>query len=498
MASTKNPHLGNFRRLSFFLCLNPQSIFSLCSPLNPQSLSSSSRTSKTYLNKLAQTHSHLLFLFLQDFSTCQETTLSCPSRGYKAVGTLTMEKLPLEMIDLVSCYSGRRLLSVTESTNMVFHPQIVHHVAAIEDPCYGPFWNSLGCSSVRECLYNCGTDLANLRLVNSTFCHSASRLFFGYLFVDLVPENQQKCLAKLEEFSKSTHAIHPFHVELQLSSEGSDDLLFYNRLLPILVRFTRLRALIFQYPEDMGNWFALSLLNHLPLHRLTELELKIESDDIFNWPPSETNSVQTVSKQGLQTLRSLRLKGSTSSKRDSAAALSQLLQTAVNVESLSVVDCYAEEMVGMICPKTLPRLKTLCLENVNILYDSLFEILKQSRESIASIEFLQTSLLAGLWLHLFFQISRDLNLLEFGLGEVFEPFEEARMELKDLQKLQHVADEFVLCYFAVGDIQRKVKSNRRAAGLGASYYGDYYSTLPPLKAVMGEAEFQELSALPEL
>ncbi|OKL55888.1 hypothetical protein UA08_08942 [Talaromyces atroroseus] len=267
-------------------------------------------------------------------------------------------------------------------------------------------------------------------------------------------QNIQTDLTKLEEFSKGRYTTAVFQVDLYMA---------WSRLLldldkgisPILAEFANLKA--FQahighsssQVNDLAS-MALSIMCRLPLKRLTELYIGFG----FNFthdgdPPASTkaSSVQIDPKLGLENLKHLGLRGSVRIEQDGAAELYPLLRTAVNLDSLQLEDCDVAKSLDI---NSITRLQYLSLRLLDIAHDDLLCMLKKCKASLISIHFGAVSIKSGSMLPVLFQISRDLDLLEFEFtdrrGYQGRPIINAHL------KSRYVQDEAVLCYYAYGSL----------------------------------------------
>lgn len=135
------------------------------------------------------------------------------------------------------------------------------------------------------------------------------------------------------------------------------------------------------------------------------------------------------------------------------------------------------------------RLESLDLEDLEISSYHLLTLLEQSKESIRFTSLERIKLISGSWLHVLFQIKKNLNLIGFffNLNDpyLYDFMEEEGLLREDIMFLMHV----------IGDIQRQSNANRITAGLKPVPEKMYlYHDLEPLEEVMEKEWYEELNS----
>ncbi|KAI7972032.1 hypothetical protein EIK77_003125 [Talaromyces pinophilus] len=134
------------------------------------------------------------------------------------------------------------------------------------------------------------------------------------------------------------------------------------------------------------------------------------------------------------------------------------------------------------------RLEPLDLEDLEISSYHLLTLLEQSKGPIRFISLERIKLISGSWLHVLFQIKKNLNLIGFffNLNDPYlYDFMEEGLLREDIMFLMHV----------IGDIQRQFNANRITAGLKPVTEKLYlYLDHEPLEEVMEKEWYEELNS----
>ena len=341
--------------------------------------------------------------------------------------------------------------------------------------------------------------LAMLRLVSKTICCSASRLYFRDIRVSFRRSDGSETLMKLEDLSNGLWATDVRKLNIWFATEFIEGMNrhstkfhdFFERLRSLFMKLPNLEAFNL-YPFIYGNRYenfikmALNTVQSLPPRRLTELEILHHYTSYCStkeFLPTETDP--GTSTGGLENLKHLGLKGHFTYEEESELGLLQLIQSAVNIESLRLQHYCSgvPNTLQFISPR---RLRYLQLENGSISAREVIHLLKNCKESI---RYIRSSAVPhpGSWLQLLFQMGRSLKLFNFCFRLPRPDVNDRKIEELEKGLRQNIRDENILCVYAHSDIQRQVNANRLAAGL-IPYEGNVDVETPPLKSVMEEAQ----------
>ncbi|KAF3403178.1 hypothetical protein DPV78_003969 [Talaromyces pinophilus] len=135
------------------------------------------------------------------------------------------------------------------------------------------------------------------------------------------------------------------------------------------------------------------------------------------------------------------------------------------------------------------RLETLDLEDLEISSYHLLTLLEQSKGSIRFISLERIKLISGSWLHVLFQIKKNLNLIGFFFN-LNDPYLYDFMEEEGLLR-----EDIMFLMLVIGDIQRQSNANRIIAGLKPVTEKLYlYLDHEPLEEVMEKEWYEELNS----
>jgi hypothetical protein len=167
---------------------------------------------------------------------------------------------------------------------------------------------------------------------------------------------------------------------------------FFNKLQSLFKKLPNLEAFNL-YPRVYDRRYeafinvAVNTIGCLSLQNLTELEISHHYSGYYSFeelPPMENDS--GTPRGGLANLRHLGLKGRFTWGKDSELELLQLIQTAVNTESLRLQYYRPGKLPGTLQFINWHRLQYLQLESGDITANEIFYLLKNSRESIRYFE----------------------------------------------------------------------------------------------------------------
>lgn len=369
-------------------------------------------------------------------------------------------------------------------------------------------------------------ELAALRLVNRTFCDSASVVLFRHIVALATSSPDSRPLERLTELANSRYASYVCHLELGfrdiMKFSTSPSISYIEDLAGLLssclIKFTNLRALQFREPpsclplERRRAYIktVVSTLRYLPLPELTELELYFPiTHDFGEFFPNTTSSLRIPVSNVLSHLRHLGLyvcehtnhvdqrywqepilpEYATLPNTTHAFNLFKMIQSAPSLQSLAVRSRDILDLDYLRFPPTL-RLRSLYLSGVRISSNNLLSLFKQSQGTIAFIDFSLVKLNSGTWQQIFMELCTFQHLLDFyiqhsGYSSAGSSSGLAAIMLPDPECSLSVESENTLDTNALGDLQRQVNANRISAGFPPCPETDYrYINLPPLETEM--------------
>jgi hypothetical protein len=379
--------------------------------------------------------------------------------------------------------------------------QIVAHVESVGDVAYRNWTHDAQRYRIFD--YQARERLATLRLINKSFCYSASVRLFRHIIARPGFNRRLPPLVRLCEISNSPNAIHVRQIDLGYSEIGKStaELQVYVEdlagiLLPCLHRFPNLRALVFgepasslpqEYRQIYINTVTTALL-YVPLPNLVELELCFPITHNFRHLfPAGASPLRTPIENILRPLRHLGLfvreYTGTQDQRyyrepvlpeyaalptdTNSFHLFKMVELATNLESLAIgsTDYLSFDPE----PLSQNRLRCLYLNCVSISSDSLLAFIDQSKESIRYIELWQVKMDSGTWQHVLLELCGLPRLLDFVIKSSGYSFTGSSSHLAPgllppPDDPQDIETYNYLDNYALGNLQRRVNTNRVAAG----------------------------------
>ncbi|KAJ5835936.1 hypothetical protein N7447_001962 [Penicillium robsamsonii] len=318
--------------------------------------------------------------------------------------------LPAEIIDLITFYVeiGTSQSSLKTSTSRAF--RIVNN-------------------------YN-RRNLAKLRLVNKSFCHSASARLFRHILAlagSLYHTRHFPSLGKLVGLSNSPYAQHVRQVDIGYGSFpcSIEEVISYTEdlaglLSSCLRQFPNLKALDFRGPSftflpyDKTKASIDSMLMSLcyvPLPNLTELELQLPMTNDF--APLFAENISTLRIPIEQTLSRLHYLGlhvyAQTNQQSCAAHLLNIVKLSTSLTSLSLSSTNYLSIDRLKLGSTV-RLRFLSLHKVKISSRNLVNIIEQCSESMQYIELRHVKLEAGTWREILSAIDSLPHLYDFDIS----------------------------------------------------------------------------------
>jgi hypothetical protein len=290
-------------------------------------------------------------------------------------------------------------------------------------------------------------------------------------------------------------------------------------LLPCLYRFPNLRAIVFgepsaSLPQEYRQIYlstATTALLYVPLPNLVELELFFPIANNFRQLfPTEASPLRTPIESILGQLRHLGLfvreyTGTPDLRKvwqpvlpeyaalpnnDNSFHLFKMVELAANLESLSIGS--TDYLRFDPEPLSHNRLRCLYLNSVTISSDSLLAFIFQSKDSMRFIELRLVKLDSGTWQHVLVELCRLPRLLDFAIessgysltgssSHLAPGFRPPIDDPKDIETHNH------LDFYALGNLQRQVNTNRVAAGFEPAFDIRYsYINAPSLESRLAD------------
>ncbi|KAJ5660184.1 hypothetical protein N7507_006635 [Penicillium longicatenatum] len=278
--------------------------------------------------------------------------------------------------------------------------------------------------------------LATLRLVNKSFCYSASVRLFRHLDATFGLNTNIPPLMCLHQISQSPNAMHVRQIDLGYLPE-------IRTSTAEMKVFSNLRAISFggppaSLPEEHRKIHmntVITALLYAPLSSLVELQLFFPiANDFGKLFPAETSSLRTPIESILRRLRYLGLyvrdyTGTQDQRYDKqsvlpehaalpnnahSAHLFKIVKLATDLESLAIA---SSDYLTFDDPELLSqnRLRCLKLKSLSISSDGLLALVFQSRETMRYISLFQVQLSSGTWQHVLSELYHLPHLLQFSI-----------------------------------------------------------------------------------
>ncbi|CAG8124962.1 unnamed protein product [Penicillium nalgiovense] len=327
-------------------------------------------------------------------------------------------------------------------------------------------------------------NLAQLRLVNKSFCHSASTRLFQHITAiahSSYDTAQLPSLGRLLNLSKSPYAQYvrqvdigygPFPCSIREVSLYTEDLAAL--LSSCLRQFHNLKRLDFRGPP-------LALLSHdklkasidsilmslcyVPLPNLTELEIQLPMTNDF--APLFAENISTLRIPIEQTLGRLQYLGlhvyAQTNQQSCAAHLLRIVELSTNLTSLSVSSTNYLSIDRLELDSTV-HLRFLSLHKVRISSRTLVNIIEKCNESMQYIELKHVKIESGAWTEILSAMDSLPYLYDFDIsvGETFIGSERFHPAPTLFFTAENVQDRgpFGLDHSAFQNLKRRVKLKR--------------------------------------
>ncbi|CDM29095.1 unnamed protein product [Penicillium roqueforti FM164] len=279
-------------------------------------------------------------------------------------------------------------------------------------------------------------NLAKLRLVNKSLCHSASARLFRHIIAlagSLYHTRHFPSLGKLVSLSNSPYAHYVRQVDIGYGSFPCSirEVTSYTEdlagLLSLCLRqFPNLKALDFRgpsltlLPHDKMKASIDSMLMSLcyvPLPNLTELELQLPmTNDLAPLFAENISTLRIPIEQTLSRLHHLRLQVYAQTNQQSCAAhLLSIAELSTSLTSLSLSSTNYLSIDRLKLGSTV-RLQFLSLREVKISSQNLVNIIEQCSESMKYIELRHVKLETGTWREILSAMDSLPHLYDFDIS----------------------------------------------------------------------------------
>ncbi|KAH7010820.1 uncharacterized protein B0I36DRAFT_257122 [Microdochium trichocladiopsis] len=369
-----------------------------------------------------------------------------------------------------------QITSFVEDVNRTRHPYLDDHT-----------W------PYREISQECRKSLANLRLVSRSFCRSASRPFFRHFQATIEGQcPDSRPLERLLNLSNSAYAVYVRRLEVGVDCSGDSNHEALSTcvedvaatLPACLARFTNLNVLQFHgslscCSRGTAGLFrdtVITALRYVPLSNLTDLDVTFPiAYDFGLFLGSKATVVRIPIENVLRRLRHLGLFLSEYTTRHGQ----RYWPTAVSAENAALPNnthaihlCRSTDILNldnMNLHNSL-HLKSLYLKGVSISSHVLISLIEQCKDTITSIELRRVELNSDTWQQVLLRMSRLSNLLDFVIDSSGYSRDGASSHLRPGRLPPPDYPEDIETYnfldiYALGNVQRRVNTNRLIAGL---------------------------------
>jgi hypothetical protein len=295
-------------------------------------------------------------------------------------------------------------------------------------------------------------DLAELRLVNKSFCHSASARLFRHIIAlagSLCHTSHLPSVGRLVNVSNSPYAQYVHQVDIGYGSfpYSIGEITLYTEdlaglLSSCLRQFPNLKALDFRgppltsLPHDKMKASIdpmLMALCYVPLPNLTELEIQLPMTNDF--APLFAENISRLRIPIEQTLNRLHHVGlhvyAQTNQQFCAAHMLRIVELSTSLTSLSLS---STNYLSIDCIKisSTVRLRSLSLDKVKVASRNLVNIIEQCNKSMEYIELRDVKVEPGAWREILSAVDNLLCLYDFDISEGGTP-----QEARGLIRLQH-------------------------------------------------------------
>ena len=279
-------------------------------------------------------------------------------------------------------------------------------------------------------------NMAKLRLVNKSFCHSASARLFRHIVAvagSLSHTTRFPSLGRLVNVSNSPYAqyVHQIDVGYSTFPYSVGEVTLYTEdlaglLSSCLHQFPNLKALDFygpplaSLPHDKMKASINSILMSLcyvPLPNLRELELQLPMTNDF--APLFAENISTLRIPTEQILKRLGYLGlhvyAQTNQQSCAAHLLRIIELSTSLTSISIS---STNYLGIDCLKlsSTVRLQFLSLHKVKISSRNLVNVIEQCKESMEYIELRHVKIESGAWKEILTSMESLLYLYDFDIS----------------------------------------------------------------------------------
>ncbi|GMF76298.1 unnamed protein product [Aspergillus oryzae] len=329
-------------------------------------------------------------------------------------------------------------------------------------------------------------NLAQLRLVNKSFCHSASTRLFRHIIAiahSSYDTTQLPSLGRLVNLSKSPYAPYVRQVDIGYNSSCSiREVSLYTEdlaalLSSCLLQFYNLKALDFRGPplallphDKMKASIDTILMSlcYVPLPNLTELEVHLPmTNDFAPLFAKNTSRLRIPIEQTLSRLQYLGLHVYAQTNQQSCAAhMLRVVELSTNLTSLSLSSTNYLS-IDRLELSSMVHLRLLSLHKVKVSSRKLVNIIEQCNESMHYIELRQVKIESGTWREILSAIDSLPYLYDFDIsvGETSirsERFHSAPSLFFTAETVQD-ARPFGLDHFALHNLKTRLKIKRAVA-----------------------------------